>query len=124
MNYVVRSKLKVGPRKVLRRNLLGASDHTSSSNSNADTKQQHEDEGAVDNEGMTDAADTATHTAAAEAGAAAVGELPRYPAAAFDLPAAAAQAAKEQAQQLQEMLVAQRVPHVQLDKVGHCWHAS
>jgi hypothetical protein len=77
---------------------------TSSSSSTA--QQQNEDQGAVDYEGVDD-------NAAAAAGS----EVPKYPAAAFDLPAAAVQAATLQVQELQQMLAAQRVPRVQVEKV-------
>jgi hypothetical protein len=105
------SKLKAGPRKALRRNLLDAPMDTAptSSSSSSDAQQQPEDQGAVDYEGMEE------HAAAA---AAAGGEVAQYPTAAFDLPAAAVQGAALQVHELQQMLAAQRVPRVQIEKVS------
>jgi hypothetical protein len=121
------SKLETKPRRALRRTLLDASAGTatatsstsgssSSSSSSADAQHQ-EDQGAVDYAGVEEKAGSAPNTAAEE-GAAAGGEVPQYPAAAFDLPAAAAQAAQQQVQELQQMLAAQRVPRVHIEKVG------
>jgi hypothetical protein len=107
------SKLKAGSRKALRRNLLDApletipSSSSSSSSSSSAEQQQQEDQGAVDYKGMEE-----------NAAAAGGGEVPQYPAAAFDLPAAAVQAAALQVQELQQMLAAQRVPRVKIEKVG------